>query len=150
MLGFSVWIFLGWISRHFLNFCKICKRNFNLTKFNSSYSQNLSHNLLTPLCHLAAELFKGMNLPKDGTKGHFSRSERSKFATLFQFWHLKICLVTFSLFWHEAFPGWDNELGREGLFSRSERSKFVIYLGQYLRNGTCCDQCLYQAHIYAK
>ena len=24
---------------------------------------------------------------------------------------------------------------------------FVIYLGQYLRNGACCDQCLYLAHI---
>ena len=24
----------------------------------------------------------------------------------------------------------------------------VIYLGQYLRNGACCDQCLYEAHIY--
>ena len=24
---------------------------------------------------------------------------------------------------------------------------FVIYLGQYLRNGACCDQCLYEAHI---
>ena len=23
---------------------------------------------------------------------------------------------------------------------------FVIYLGQYLRNGACCDQCLYEAH----
>ena len=36
------------------------------------------------------------------------------------------------------------------LFSRSERSNFlffVIYLGQYLRNGACCDQCLCEAHI---
>ena len=24
---------------------------------------------------------------------------------------------------------------------------FVIYLGQYLRNGAYCDQCLYEAHI---
>ena len=24
---------------------------------------------------------------------------------------------------------------------------FVIYLGQYLRNGACCDQYLYEAHI---
>ena len=24
---------------------------------------------------------------------------------------------------------------------------FVIYLSQYLRNGACCDQCLYEAHI---
>ena len=24
---------------------------------------------------------------------------------------------------------------------------FVIYIGQYLRNGACCDQCLYGAHI---
>ena len=24
---------------------------------------------------------------------------------------------------------------------------FVIYLGQYLRNGACCDQCLYETHI---
>ena len=24
---------------------------------------------------------------------------------------------------------------------------FVIYLGQYLRNGACCDQCLYEEHI---
>ena len=24
---------------------------------------------------------------------------------------------------------------------------FVINLGQYLRNGACCDQCLYEAHI---
>ena len=24
---------------------------------------------------------------------------------------------------------------------------FVIYLGQYLRNGACCDQCLYEVHI---
>ena len=24
---------------------------------------------------------------------------------------------------------------------------FVIYLGQYLRNGACCDQCLYEAYI---
>ena len=23
---------------------------------------------------------------------------------------------------------------------------FVIYLGQYLRNGACCDQYLYEAH----
>ena len=23
---------------------------------------------------------------------------------------------------------------------------FVIYLGQYLRNSACCDQCLYEAH----
>ena len=23
---------------------------------------------------------------------------------------------------------------------------FVIYLGQYLRNGACCDQCVYEAH----
>ena len=32
------------------------------------------------------------------------------------------------------------------LLSRSERT-FVIYLGQYLRNGACCDQCLYETHI---
>ena len=25
---------------------------------------------------------------------------------------------------------------------------FVIYLGQYLGNGACCDQCLYEVHIY--
>ena len=25
---------------------------------------------------------------------------------------------------------------------------FVIYFGQYLRNGACCDQCLYEAYIY--
>ena len=24
---------------------------------------------------------------------------------------------------------------------------FVIYLGQYLRNGACCDQCLYEVHM---
>ena len=24
----------------------------------------------------------------------------------------------------------------------------VIYLGQYLRNGACCDQCLYEVHKY--
>ena len=24
---------------------------------------------------------------------------------------------------------------------------FVIYLGQYLRNGACCDQRLYETHI---
>ena len=24
---------------------------------------------------------------------------------------------------------------------------FVIYLGQYLKNGACYDQCLYEAHI---
>ena len=24
---------------------------------------------------------------------------------------------------------------------------FVIYQGQYLRNGACCDQCLYEVHI---
>ena len=24
---------------------------------------------------------------------------------------------------------------------------FVIYLGQYLRKGACCDQCLYEAHM---
>ena len=24
---------------------------------------------------------------------------------------------------------------------------FVIYLVQYLGNGACCDQCLYEAHI---
>ena len=23
---------------------------------------------------------------------------------------------------------------------------FVIYLGQYIRNGACCDQCLYETH----
>ena len=65
-----------------------------------------------------------MNPPEDGTnqlpkagfdwnrsKGHFSRSERSKFATfspiLTLIVHLfKICSVTLSLFWHEASPGW--------------------------------------------
>ena len=24
---------------------------------------------------------------------------------------------------------------------------FVIYLGKYLRNGACCEQCLYETHI---
>ena len=24
---------------------------------------------------------------------------------------------------------------------------FVIYVGQYLGNGACCDQCLYEAHM---
>ena len=24
---------------------------------------------------------------------------------------------------------------------------FAIYLGQYLGNGACCDQCLHEAHI---
>ena len=24
---------------------------------------------------------------------------------------------------------------------------FVNYLGQYLRNGECCNQCLYEAHV---
>ena len=27
---------------------------------------------------------------------------------------------------------------------------FVIYLGQYLRKGACCDQCVYEAHVYTK
>ena len=26
----------------------------------------------------------------------------------------------------------------------------VIYVSQYLRNGACCDQCLYEAHIICK
>ena len=26
---------------------------------------------------------------------------------------------------------------------------FVIYLGQYLRNGACCDQYVYEAHIHS-
>ena len=27
---------------------------------------------------------------------------------------------------------------------------FVIYLGQYLRNGACCDQSVYEAHMQSQ
>ena len=35
----------------------------------------------------------------------------------------------------------------KGFKVRKVQFTLVIYLGQYLRNGACCDQCLYEVHI---